>query len=92
MLFAAEALFKPGIEPERDRLHEAFGGHLAQLALGVRLAGVLRDKHGERRGVLLLVEAPDWASAEAFVAASPYAGLYARVEISELTIEAGRLV
>jgi uncharacterized protein YciI len=94
MLYSVIARFKPGMEAERDALHEQFGDHLRQPLMHIRLAGAVRHADtGERQGVLLLIEADDRRQVDHFLELSPYAkaGLYERVYIDELEIEAGGL-
>ncbi|MEI9890435.1 MAG: YciI family protein [Caulobacteraceae bacterium] len=94
MLFSVIARFKPGVEAQRDALHEAFSDHLRQPLMHIRLAGAVRHADtGERQGVLLLIEADDRKLIDHFLDSSPYAaaGLYDRVYIDELVIEAGGL-
>jgi uncharacterized protein YciI len=94
MLFSVIARFKPGVEAARDALHEQFGDHLRQPLLHIRLTGALRHtQSGERQGVLLLIEADDRRAVDHFLELSPYgqAGLYERVYVDELAIEAGSL-
>jgi uncharacterized protein YciI len=94
MLYSVIARFKPGVEAERDALHEAFSDHLRQPLLHIRLAGAIRHADtGEREGVLLMIEADDRQAIDHFLKLSPYntAGLYDRIYIDELVIEAGGL-
>ena len=94
MLYSVIARFRPGVEAERDALHAAFSDHLRQPLLHIRLAGAVRHADtGEREGVLLLIEADTREAIDHFVEFSPYnqAGLYQRVYIDELVIEAGGL-
>ena len=94
MMYSVIARFKPGVETERDALHGEFGDHLRQPLMHIRLAGAIRHADtGEREGVLLLIEAADRAAVDHFLKLSPYAkaGLYDRVFIDELVIEAGGL-
>jgi uncharacterized protein YciI len=94
VLYSVIARFKPGVEAERDALHEAFSDHLRQPLMHIRLAGAIRHADtGERAGVLLMIEADDRKAIDHFLEQSPYnaAGLYARVYIDEVVIEAGGL-
>jgi uncharacterized protein YciI len=93
-LYSVIARFKPGVDAEREALHAAFGDHLRQPLLHIRLAAQIRHADtGERQGVLLLIEADDRKVIDHFLELSPYkaAGLYERIEIDELLIEAGGL-
>jgi uncharacterized protein YciI len=94
MLYALICRFKSGVEAERDALHEAFGDHLRQPMLHIRLACTIRHaESGERTGILLLIETDSRQSIDHFLAMSPYsqAGLYEHVAIDEVVIEAGGL-
>jgi uncharacterized protein YciI len=94
VLYSVIARFRPGVEAERDALHEAFSDHLRQPLLHIRLAGAIRHADtGEREGVLLLIESDDRQAVDHFLELSPYrvAGLYERINIDELVIEAGGL-
>jgi uncharacterized protein YciI len=94
MLYSVIARFRPGVEAERDALHEAFSDHLRQPLLHIRLAAAIRHADtGEREGVLLLIESDDRQAIDHFLKLSPYnaAGLYERIYIDELVIEAGGL-
>ena len=94
MLYSVIARFKPGVDAEREALHAAFGDHLRQPLLHIRLVAQIRHPEtGERLGVLLLMESDDRKAIDHFLELSPYraAGLYERIEIDELLIEAGGL-
>ncbi len=93
-LYVVAARFKPGVGAQRDALHVAFGDHLRQPLLHIRLVGALCDEAGERTGILMLMEADSRDQLEHFLQISPYgqAGLYARIDIDALQIEAGGLI
>ena len=93
MLFAIVAYFREDAEAERDKVHQAFNEHLMQRTARVRLGGPLYDEQGRRSGMLLVVEAKSHGQALEFYNDSPYtrAGLYARVDISEMRPETGVL-
>jgi uncharacterized protein YciI len=94
VLYSVIARFKPGVEAERDALHEAHSDHLRQPLLHIRLAGTIRNADtGERAGVMLLIESDTREAVDHFLELSPYkaAGLYERIYIDELVIEAGGL-
>ena len=92
-LYAVTARFRPGVEARREALHEDFGEHMRQPLLHIRLVGALCDEAGVRTGVLLLMETDTRAQLDHFLEISPYnaAGLYERLEIDALQIEAGGL-
>jgi len=92
-LYAVAARFKAGVGDQRDALHAEFGDHLRQPLLHIRLVGALCDDAGEHTGVLLLMEAEGRDQLDHFLQISPYgqAGLYARIDIDALQIEAGGL-
>ncbi|HEX4736750.1 MAG TPA: hypothetical protein VH331_04225 [Allosphingosinicella sp.] len=92
MLFALIGLLKPGAEdrlPDPDAVNE----HLAQPFRRTHLAGYLCRDGGRRAGVMMLIEADDFAQAEGFLRQSPFlkADLYERVETLEYALEVGRL-
>jgi uncharacterized protein YciI len=93
VLYAINCRYKPGIEDQHAALSTAFGDHMRQPLLHIRLAGVMRDAGGDRTGFLALMEADDVAVVEAFIRSSPYteAGLYESVRIDLLDLEIGRL-
>ena len=81
MLFAITCHDKPGSLAVRQANRPA---HLAFAAAHqVALGGPLLDEQGQPCGSLLVLEAPDRAAAEAFVAGDPYGlgGLFDRVTI-----------
>jgi uncharacterized protein YciI len=92
MQFVVAGLFRADAEAEREAIHEAFNEHLAQRAARTHFGGPLYDETGRRTGVLLILEASDWATARHFLAQSPYqaAGLYDWTLVSEIRPEVGR--
>ncbi len=94
MLFAMYGRFKPDVEDKRKEIHERYNEHLSQRVSPVHFGGPIYDEHGRRAGVLWIVEAPDFAAAQAFLRHSPYeqAGLYEETQISEIRPEVGRVV
>jgi uncharacterized protein YciI len=93
MLFVVAGYFRPDTAARREALEESFNEHLMQRVARVRFGGPLYDEGGNRSGVLLIVEAADFATAKAFLLASPFqeAGLYERIEASEVRPELGGL-
>ncbi len=93
MLYIVTARFKPGVEAQHAALAEAFGDHMRQPLLRIRLVGALCDENGRREGVLLMMEANDRPQLDHFLELSPYrqAGLYRSLEVDVLQIEAGGL-
>ena len=91
MLFVVAGHFRPDCEAERAPLEARFNEHLMQRVDRVHFGGPLYSEAGAMSGVLLLVEAKDHASAQAFLHASPYhqAGLYDRIEVTEIRPEIG---
>jgi uncharacterized protein YciI len=91
MLFVVAGHFRPDCEAERAALEGRFNEHLMQRVDRVRFGGPLYGEAGAVSGVLLVVEAADHAAARAFLHASPYhqAGLYDRIEVSEIRPEIG---
>jgi uncharacterized protein len=86
MFFAVIALDKPGLRDKRMETrpaHRAYGDRTdlpARKILGVALT---EDDGRAMNGTLLVVEAPDRAAAEAYVAGDPYvkAGVFERTSI-----------
>jgi uncharacterized protein len=87
MLFSVHALDKPDAAATRQKVH---GEHIAQLknaksfSVSVVVGGPLVSDDGKASvGSLMLLEAPDRASAEAFNRADPFHmnGVWAKVEI-----------
>lgn len=93
MLFIVTGMFRPEVDPEPAALQAQFNDHLEQTVPRIRLAGYLRDQGGRRIGFMGLVEAPDFAVADAFLRDSPYqrSGLYERLVVAEFDVEIGRL-
>ncbi len=92
MLFVMYGRFKPRVEAKRQEIHEQYNEHLSQRATPVRFGGPIYNEHGERAGVLWIVEAPDFEAAQSFLRYSPYeqAGLYEETHLSEIRPEVGR--
>jgi uncharacterized protein YciI len=93
MLFNIVGYFKPGGAEKAPQNALAFDDHLGQPMNRVPLAGPLRDANGRECGFMALLEAPSFEDAKRFVDGSPNfeAGLYDRVDISQLDVEVGRL-
>jgi uncharacterized protein YciI len=93
MLFAVMGFFKPDVDTSPAELQADLNEHLAQPALRIALAGYLRNRAGQRTGLMGLIEAQSFDRAEAYLHASPYfqAGLYGQVEVLEFDGEVGRL-
>jgi uncharacterized protein YciI len=93
MLFAVKAHFRPGTEERRAALSAQFSEHIGQPLLHIRLLGVLLDDDGRRSGMLMLMEAESREPVQHCIDQSPYTreGVYDRLEIEELQIEAGSL-
>lgn len=87
MLYAVWATDRPGTGAARQGVREAHRQRLRQPAthaVQVLQAGpTLDDADGAMNGTLLVVQAADAASVQAFIADDPYvaAGVYASVEI-----------
>ncbi len=85
--FVFHGVDRPGAEALRLQTRESHRAHLREPQAGCRCrwAGPLVADEGEPMiGSLLILEADNRASAEAFVAKDPYtlAGLFARADIS----------
>jgi uncharacterized protein YciI len=93
MLFAVNAHFRPGTEERRAALSGEFSQHIGQPLLHIRLIGALLDGNGRRNGVMMLMEADGPELVQNFLDQSPFTreGVYDRLEIEELQIEAGSL-
>ena len=91
MLFLVAGILKPGVEEQLLELHNEFNEQLSQSE--IKLAGLLRDKEGQRKGYLALLEAKDFDDAESFLRRSPIYrnDLYERVEVAEFNPEVGFL-
>src|SRR3954453_406497 len=93
MLFLVAGIFKQGVEDRLLELRNEWNEHLSQPNPKISLFGALRDKEGKRIGYLALLEAADFAAAEAFLAQSPFYqnALYERVQIAEFNPEVGQI-
>ncbi len=91
MLFLVAGILKPNVEDRLLEFHTEFNEHLSQSA--IRLAGLLRDRDGHRKGYLAFLEAKDFDEAESFLGQSPFYknDLYERVEVAEFNPEVGIL-
>lgn len=91
MLFLVAGIFKAGVEKRLLELHNEFNEQLSQPK--IRLAGVLRDRDGHRKGYLAFLEAKDFDDAESFLRQGPFYqnDLYERVEVAEFNPEVGFL-
>jgi uncharacterized protein len=91
MLFVVAGHFRPDCEAQRGPLEARFNEHLMQRVDRVHFGGPLYGEAGTMSGVMLVVEAADRAAAQAFLHASPYqqAGLYDRIEVTEIRPEIG---
>jgi uncharacterized protein YciI len=93
VLFVISAILKPGSEPELIKYHAEFNEHLGPSGEQVRLAGVLRNPEGMRRGYLAFYESDDIEDAQNWLEASPFyqAHLYERVDVHEYQVEVGQI-
>lgn len=91
MLFLVAGILKPNVEDRLLEFHTEFNEQLSQST--IRLAGLLRDRDGHRKGYLAFLEAKDFDEAEAFLGQSPFYknNLYERVEVAEFNPEVGVL-
>jgi uncharacterized protein YciI len=91
MLFLVAGILKPGVDDRLIELHTEFNEQLAQTK--IRLAGLLRDRDGHRKGYLAFLEAENFDEAESFLKQSPIYrnDLYERVEVAEFNPEVGFL-
>lgn len=83
MLYAIICTDKPGHLEVRKANRDAHLAHIASTGGAILQAGPFLDEAGEMCGSLLVYDAPDRATVEAWCAADPYAkaGLFRSVEI-----------
>lgn len=83
-LYAVICKDRPGALQTRLDTRAAHLAYIEETGI-VRLAGPLLDGSGDMAGSLVVVEAPDLASAKAWSAGDPYlaAGLFDSVEVAE---------
>jgi len=86
MFFAVIAIDKPGMLETRMKVrpdHRAYGDREDLPALKIIGVPLTEDDGETMNGTLLVLDAPDRAAAEAYVAGDPYvkAGLFARTTI-----------
>lgn len=83
MIFVAICIDKPGSAELRLAHRAAHLEYVSARAELVRMGGPLLDDDGGMNGSLLVIDTPDRAAAEAFLAGDPYAkaGLFERVEL-----------
>jgi uncharacterized protein YciI len=91
MQFLVAGFLKPNSEDRLLALSSEINEHLAQPYRKISLAGTLRGADGKRIGYLALIEAEDFAHAEAYLHESPlYQNeLYERVQVAEFEAEVG---
>lgn len=82
-LFVVQAFDKPGAGALRAQTREAHLAHVRGLGAGARVGGPMLDDAGAPIGSMLIYDAPDRVTLEAWIAADPYtqAGLFARVDV-----------
>ena len=83
MLFAIICQDKPGMLQTRLDTRPTHLEHLKSLGEKLKGAGPTLDGEGKPNGSLVIIEADDQATADAFAAADPYArvGLFASVSV-----------
>ncbi|MEM6487295.1 MAG: YciI family protein [Pseudomonadota bacterium] len=83
MLYAIVCIDKPGHLAVRQQNREAHLAHIRATDGAIVMAGPFLDDAGAMCGSLLVYDAEDRATVEAWCAADPYAlaGLFERVEI-----------
>jgi uncharacterized protein YciI len=91
MLFAVMGFFRLEANSEAVKLLPALNAHLGQPGLAIRLAGFLKDRHGNRAGLLVCLEADGFAATDAYLKESPFVehDMYERVEVVEFCLEVG---
>lgn len=83
MLFLLIGSFKKGAVPIPQNVELLTNDYVGQPLIPIRTAGVLRGADGQRSGMMMLVELPDFAAAKAFMDDSPFrqAGLYQELKL-----------
>lgn len=92
-LYVIVAFDKPNSRELRAATREAHLAYVDERAPMVKLGGPMQDETESPLGSLLIIEAPDKAAAEAFVAGDPYnsGGVFERVEIRRFRTVVGQL-
>lgn len=92
-VYVIQGLDRPGGAALRAAHRDAHRAHLAAAGSALKLAGPLEDEAGTVIGSLILIDVPDRAAADAFVAADPFfgIGLFERFEVKRWRISYGAL-
>jgi uncharacterized protein YciI len=93
MLFAVMGFLKSVGDRPSGRSQAEMNEHLGQQMLQLRLAGPLKNREGAQIGLMVLIEAADFAAAESYLHESPNFknDLYERVEVAQYALEVGNL-
>ncbi|MHB8287350.1 MAG: YciI family protein [Caulobacteraceae bacterium] len=93
MFYVVTAYLRAGTEKEQSELARVFTDHLGQRQPRLRLGGPLKDDNGVRIGIFYIAESETREAVETLVHSSPFykAGLYDRVEITNVDLELGSL-
>ena len=91
MLFAWMGFLKAGAEPIPQSVQQQTNDFLQQPYIPIHSVGPLRDKEGNRAGMMMIFEVDSREAAEALVKGSPYlnAGLYEKHHLFEYVNEVG---
>jgi uncharacterized protein YciI len=91
MLYVWMGFLKPDGGPIPQSVQEQTTDFLGQPFIKVRYAGQLRDKSGNRAGMMMIFEDDSREAAETFVTTSPYyrAGLFETERLFEYLDEVG---
>jgi uncharacterized protein YciI len=91
MLFAWMGFLKAGAEPIPQSVQQQTNDFLQQPYITIHSVGPLRDKQGNRAGMMMIFEVDSREAAEALVKGSPYlnAGLYEKHHLFEYVNEVG---
>ena len=93
MLYTVFSRITPDAAPLSDRQANEFNDYLQQPVLRIHLAGWVKDDQGRKVGGLVILEAPDLATAQSFARASPLhkAGVTATLHVDAFFPEIGAL-
>jgi uncharacterized protein YciI len=91
MLYVWMGFLKPDAGPIPQSVQQATNAFLEQPLINIESAGPLRDRSGNRAGMMMIFEVEDWDTAENFVKTSPYltSGLYEDHRLFEHVSEVG---
>ena len=90
-IIGEDAADAPALRQQHLQGHLAHIEHVLSTSDSLKLAGPLKDAHGEMIGSLLIVDLPSEADARRFMEADPYhtAGVWAKLTIEAFSPVAG---